>query len=400
MNGKEGYVYGISWDRVHITIRDELGVDYVALQPKNLKVLAQPQKSTTKAAGPDWDQYQRDIQESKNKAAVTTDEALKAVALQDEDEEDDEESVTQREEEEDDEFETEEERQAAQEKVLKGLEELGLSPDLLCDSADDALSAITISAQSYVLDLYAQKENREQAHAQEVMEEAYGLYAIAPKKNEGTKENELLFMEIFYKLKAEKATIFEEQDAIADKCLEYELDELLEKQAAEAKGDEEEEDDFVYDEEEMYLEIGQYEPVVRIPEPKAKPKATKKEKLSRSERSEEPPKLSKPDQIPTEEVDTIVRIPEPEPKPKATKKKLSQSGLFEEPPELSKPDQILTEEVDTIVRIPGPKSKPKATKKEKLSQSERAEESPELSKPDQIPTEEMDTGCDCACSIM
>jgi hypothetical protein len=301
MNGKEGYVYGITWDRVHITIRDEVGVDYVAIQPKNLRVLAQPQKSTTKPAGPDWDQYQRDIQESKNTAIVSTDEAKKTAALQDED--DDEESVTQREEEEDDEFETEEERRASQEKLLKGLEELGLSPDLLCDSADDALSAITISAQSYVLDLYVQKENREQAHTQEVIEEAYGLYTIAL-KNEGIEENETLFMEIFYKLKAEKETIFKEQDAIVDKCLEFELDKLLEKQEAEAKGDEEEEDDFVYDEEEMYPEIGKYEPIVRIPEPKPKPKATKKEKLSQSAPAEESPELSKPDQIPTEEVDT------------------------------------------------------------------------------------------------
>lgn len=267
MNSKEGYVYGISLDRVYVTIRDEFGVDYVAILPENLKVLAQPQKSTTKADGPDWDRFQLVIHEPKVKAPVTTDEAKHAAELMDA--ADDDESVTQiRAEVDSGEFETEGERLAAHTKIRKELEEQGLSPELLCDSADDAVSAITISDQTYVLDLYVQKENREQTRKQEVMEAAYKLYTIALK--EGMKANESLFMGIFTKLSSEKAAIFKEQDAIADKRLENELNMLLEKQAAEAASNEEEEFDFAYDEEEMYPEIGQYEPVVRIPEVKQK----------------------------------------------------------------------------------------------------------------------------------
>eukprot|EP00980_Cylindrotheca_fusiformis_P010912 scaffold2499_cov125-Cylindrotheca_fusiformis.AAC.3 len=311
MNGREGYVYAVYWDRVHVATRDHFGIDYVAIQPKNLMILAQPQeKSTTKVDGPDWDRVQHHVihntQEiTEEEKAVTTYEAMQAIASNNAGAYSDGDSVTEREVQIENGafFETEDERQETQEKLLHELKEKGLSLELLCDSADDAVSAVTFSDQSYVLDLYRQKENREQTRKEQIMDEAYDIYTMNLKK-EGTEGRESLFLEVYKKLSSEKGRVFEEQDVIADRRLAEELRKLLDKQAREEETRESLSPDFVYNEEEMYPEIGRYEPVVRLPSPKPKHQGITGEKIPEKPIAADLSTTTEPDsQTPIEVVD-------------------------------------------------------------------------------------------------
>jgi hypothetical protein len=267
MNGKEGYVYEVTRERVNITIRDELAVDYVAIQPKNLRILEQPKASKTKAAAPNWAQYKNDIRQKKRPTLVGQPwkyqgNQEKANAPHSKDDE----SVGLTDTEDNDECKTDEKRRVTQRKLMKDLKARGLRPNLYCDSADDAVSVVTFSDQTYVLDLYVQKKNRERDHTQECIDEAMDLYHIA--LEEGAEKDEGLFRSIFSSILVEKEPIFKERDEIADNRLEDELDRQnarLEKKKNSAECDDEEED-FAYNEEELYTEIGQYEPVVRIPD--------------------------------------------------------------------------------------------------------------------------------------
>ena len=301
MNGKEGYVYEVTRERVHVTIRDQYGVDYVAIQAKNLKILAQPKKSKTKISRPDFGAIQRDIRQKKKKSVkeikADTQAASKEAA-------DDGSASAPVPKEETREYETEQERRDALKKFAKDLKARGLKPELLCEDADDAVSAITFSDQSYVMDLYLQKQNRERNHTQEVFDEARVIYEKSLK--EGGEEDEAVFLSIFNKVMTEREPTFKEQDAIADKRLDKELDrlkKLYEKKKA-STGEEDEDDDdeteddseeFVYDEEELYTEIGQYEPVVRIPDP-----STTKVYPIRKPQHPQSPKSKKVSKVPAE----------------------------------------------------------------------------------------------------
>ena len=270
MNGTEGYVYEVTRERVNITIRDQFGVDYVAIQPKNLRILAQPKKSKTKTAGPDWAQYQRDTRQKNNKKKTVKE--IKEDAQMLSMEQDDASASVRREEKV--EYITEQDKKEALKKFAKDLKDRGLKPELLCEDADDAVSVITFSDQSYVMDLYIQKKNRQHHQTQEVYEEARGRYEETLK--DGAEEDEAVFLDIFNEVMAEKEPIFKERDAIADERLDKELDrqkKLLEKKKTEGDNEEDndDEEDFAYDEEELYQEIGQYEPVVKIPDPSTAP---------------------------------------------------------------------------------------------------------------------------------
>ena len=121
--------------------------------------------------------------------------------------------------------------------LLEQMKAQGINPNLEFNPIedDDGHSVVSFSDESYIKDLYGQRERREQERKEYLMEEAKILYKQALDK--GSKKDEKMYLDIYDALKAEHAQTFEEEDELLDARLLKALEEKVahDKEEEEAK---------------------------------------------------------------------------------------------------------------------------------------------------------------------
>jgi hypothetical protein len=115
----------------------------------------------------------------------------------------------------------------ASDELLAQMKAQGINPDLefSANVEDDAESLISFSDESYIKDLYGQRERRETERKEYLMEEAKELYKKAV--TSGTKPDEKLYLDIYDALKADHRKRFEEEDELLDARLLKALEEKV-----------------------------------------------------------------------------------------------------------------------------------------------------------------------------